>query len=29
VLELTSDCGHLVPICERDKIAAAIAEFLR
>ena len=29
VLELTSDCGHLVPVCERDKIAAAIAEFLR
>ena len=29
VLELSSDCGHLVPSCERDKIAAAIADFLR
>jgi homoserine O-acetyltransferase len=29
VLELDSDCGHLVPGCEGARIATAIAEFLR
>jgi homoserine O-acetyltransferase len=28
VLNLDSDCGHIVPTCERDKIGAAIAAFL-
>jgi homoserine O-acetyltransferase len=29
VLELNTDCGHLVPTCEGEKIAAAVADFLR
>jgi homoserine O-acetyltransferase len=28
VLRLDTDCGHLVPSCERDKIAAALTDFL-
>jgi homoserine O-acetyltransferase len=29
VLALDTDCGHLAPTCEGEKIAAAIADFLR
>jgi len=29
VLELNTDCGHLAPSCEGEKIGAAIADFLR
>jgi homoserine O-acetyltransferase/O-succinyltransferase len=29
VLELSTDCGHLVPGCESDRIAAAVAAFLQ
>ncbi len=29
ILELDSDCGHLAPSCEGEKVAAAVAEFLR
>ena len=29
VLRLDTDCGHLVPACEGEKIAAAISDFLR
>ena len=27
-LELTSDCGHLAPGCEQERVAASIARFL-
>jgi homoserine O-acetyltransferase/O-succinyltransferase len=28
ILELDSDCGHLAPSCQNDKVAAAVAAFL-
>ena len=28
-LELDSDCGHLAPSCEYQKVNAAVAEFLQ
>ena len=27
-LVLTSDCGHMAPGCEADKVAAAVSAFL-
>jgi homoserine O-acetyltransferase len=29
LLELDSDCGHLAPSCENDKVASAVAAFLQ